>query len=243
MVRWQRVFAAATFALIAVIAMSTSGARAAGLVALYTFNGTPTDSSGHGKTATDSGTPAYDSGAPFGGEAISFDGTGHAIVSAPLNISVANMPQLTMGAWVLAKTDATPQYGIMSNDNGGFDRTIDIDSRASAGVNWSAFVGGSVVGNVPVVTNKWYFVAVSYNNAKGPGSYVLYVNDGAKTTTLAGADQFDSDSVTKSVTIGSNPDFDQAFHGEMANAFFYNGILTKTQIDAIIARGPKVIPR
>jgi hypothetical protein len=242
MLRRQRVYAAVAFVFFAVITMSVSNACASGLLALYTFNGTLADASGHGKTAKDTGPARYVAGAPFGGKAITFDGGGHAIVSAPLNISVANLPRLTMGAWVLAKSIATPQYGIISNDNGDYDRTIDIDNRSAPKVTWSAFVGGAVVGSVPVVTNKWYFVAVSYDNAPAPGAYVFYVNDGVKTTSLAGADEFDADSVTTSVTIGDNPGFDQAFTGDVANAFFYNGVLTKSQIEAIIARGPKAIP-
>jgi concanavalin A-like lectin/glucanase superfamily protein len=242
MLRWQCVNAAAIFVFFSTIFVSTGHANASGLVAFYTFNGTLADSSGHGKTAKDSGVPTFVANAPFGGKAISFDGTGHAIVSAPLNISVANLPRLTMGAWVLAKSFAAPPYGIMSNDNGNYDRTIDIDNRSAPKVTWSAFVGGAVVGSVPIIANKWYFVAVSYDNAPGPGSYVFYVNDGAKTTVLGGADAFDADSVTTSVTIGANPGFDQAFAGDVANAFFYSGVLTKSQIDAIIARGPKAIP-
>src|SRR5580700_423393 len=82
----------------------------AGLIALYPFNGSLADISGNGNTATDSGTPTYVSGAPFGGEAISFDGSGSAIVTGPLNISPANYPQLTMGAWVYVVADPDPQY-------------------------------------------------------------------------------------------------------------------------------------
>jgi hypothetical protein len=42
------------------------------------------------------------------------------------------------------------------------------------------------------------------------------------------------------VAIGKNPNFDHPFNGYIANAFFYNGILTSSQIDAIIAKGPSI---
>ena len=234
----------AAYAFVGLMFVSTSGARANGLLALYTFDGTLRDSSGHGKTAHDTGKPTYVVGAPFGGKAISFDGSGHAIVAAPLNISPAALPQLTTGAWVNARSVATPQYGIISNDNGDYDRTLGIDTRpAKTGVVWSAFIGGDVVGKVPVVTNKWYFIAVSFDQRSAANPYAFYVNDGSKTITVSGVDHFDADSHTDGVSFGRNPSFDSSFNGELANTFFYAGILTKEQIAAIIARGPSAIPR
>jgi hypothetical protein len=237
-------YALVAFALAGLILASTATARANGLLAVYTFNGSLKDSSGHGKTAHDSGTPTYVAGAPFGGKALTLDGSGHAIVAAPLNISPAALPQLTMGAWVNARSVATPQYGIISNDDGDYDRTLGIDTRpAKTGVVWSAFIGGGVVGTVPVVTNKWYFIAVSFDQKSTASAYAFYVNNGSKTTTVTGVDNFDADSHTDAVSIGRNPSFDSSFNGEVANAFFYAGILTKQQIAAIVARGPSAIPR
>jgi concanavalin A-like lectin/glucanase superfamily protein len=232
------------FATVAAMLGGGAAASTSHLLALYTFNGTLADASGHNRTAHDTGTPVYASGAPFGGKAIVFSPAGNAIVLAPLNISPAARPQLTMGAWVKAASVATPQYGIISNDDGNYDRTLGIDSRpASSGVVWSAFIGGNVVGSVPVVTKKWYFIAISYDQSTQPGKYAFYVNDGSKTTTLAGVDSFDTDSHTDAVDIGRNPSFDSSFSGEAANAFFYAGVLTKSQIASIVARGPSAIPR
>ena len=239
----QRAYAIASSAIVAFFLFSAGRAGAAGLLAMYTFNVTLNDASGHGKTAKDSGTPAYVVGAPFGGKAISFDGTGKAVVTAPLNISYQHLPQLTMGAWVRTHAIDNPQYGIISNDDGNFDRSLDIDNRAGSTVDWAAFVGGAAAGKVAAVNDKWVFLAISFDNtATGTGRYAFYVNDGTTTTTVTGTDAFDSDSVTTGVTIGRNPNFDQPFKGEIANAFFYGGVLTKTQIESIIAHGPAAIP-
>jgi len=214
------------------------------LLALYTFNGTLADASGNGRTAHDSGTPTYVTGAPFGGKAIVFNGLGSAIVTAPLNISVAGLKQVTFGGWFKAASIATPQYGIVSNDDGDFDRSIDIDARdPGGGIKWSAFVGGSVNGKVAVAVGKWVFVAVSFNQAVLPGHYVLYVHSGSTTTTVSGTDHFDGNSVTTRVTIGKNPNFDHPFKGQAANVFFEHLILTPTQIANIIAHGPSALPR
>ncbi|MHB8177706.1 MAG: hypothetical protein ACYDA5_09875 [Vulcanimicrobiaceae bacterium] len=71
---------AASLAIIAALVLGTSSARTR-LMALYTFNHTLRDSSGNGK----------------------------AIVTAPLNISVAALPQVTFGAWVKAVSLTTPR--------------------------------------------------------------------------------------------------------------------------------------
>jgi hypothetical protein len=236
-------YAYAILLFLGLVAFTAASARADGLLALYPFNGSLADASGSGKTAHDTGTPTFATGAPFGGKAIVFDGSGKAIVRAPLNISPVALPQITMGAWVNARSIATPQYGIISNDDGNFDRTLGIDTRpVASSVVWSSFVGGTVVGSVQVTTGKWYFIAVSYDQIPMPGKYTFYVNNGSKTVTLTGADDFDTDSHTDAVSIGCNPSFDSFFTGKVANAFFYKGILTAKQIAAIAARGPKAIP-
>lgn len=214
-----------------------------GLLALYRFNGTLDDSSGRGHTARDTGKPQYVDGAPFGGKAITFDGSGKAIVKAPLNISVKKIPQLTMGGWFKATSISEPPYGIVSNDDGDFDRTLDIDNRnVKPGVFWSAFVGSTVVGKVRVHRGKWVFMAVAYDQATLPGKYAFYVNAGEHTSVLRGQDNFDSDSVTKYVAIGRNPNYNQPFAGEVTKVFFYVGILTQEQIAEVIAHGPSRIP-
>lgn len=226
----------------AILPPRTSGAQST-LMALYTFNGTLADASGNAKTASASGTPAYVTGAPFGGQAISFDGSGKSVVTAPLNISVAALKQVTFGAWVRAQSVDSPNYGVISNDDGNFDRSLDIDTRtAKTGANWSAFVGGAVIGKLRAAVGKWVFLAISFNQLSGPGRYAFYVDDGSGMQVLTGTDGFDSDSVTTGVTIGRNPKFDQPFHGEIADAFFYRGILTRAQIEKIIAKGPSALP-
>ena len=217
---------------------------AKGLLALYSFNGTLKDSSRHGYTASDTGTPRYAKGAPFGGKAIVFDGRGKAIATAPIDISVKQTRRLTMGGWFLATSIKTPQYGMISNDDGGYDRSLDIDNRNEARApNWSACIGGDVVGSVPVIPGKWVFVAVSFDQSTLPGTYALYVHDANGTTVLRGAADFDDSSITRAVTIGRNPTFDHPFAGKAANVFFYVGILTDRQIAQIVAHGPSRIPR
>lgn len=84
------------------------------------------------------------------------------------------MPQMTMVAWV-RPDDGSPIKQVISHDNGGYDRSLGIDSRGG-GTGWSAFSGsGNVLGYHPVTIGEWAFIAAVYDqNAE---TVKLYVND------------------------------------------------------------------
>ncbi len=109
-----------------------------------------------------------------------------------------------MGGWFKATSISTPPYGIVSNDNGDYDRTLDIDNRdAKTGAHWSAFVGGKVIGTVPVHTGKWVFSAVTYDQSTLPGTYAFYVNNGSRTTVLKGQANFDPPALRRTSRLGA----------------------------------------
>ena len=209
----------------------------ASLVGFYSFNGNVNDTSGNNNNGVISGTPTFVSGAPFGGQAISFDGVTNSFVTVPINVSVAASPQVTFGAWVnastLTATSATIR-GVISNDDGDFDRTIDVDTR-NGGLLWSVFIGGSVKGSTPVTANQWILIAASYDQSTQ--SYLFDVNG----TFVSGTTAFDTNSVTSGLTFGRNPNFDSPFGGQMADAFVFNQALTQAQLDNIQANGPSAI--
>lgn len=64
----------------------------------------------------------------FAGRAGAFDGVSSHVV-LPLDISPSALPQLTLGAWIRPDT-ANPSQAVISDDDGGFDRTIGIGSGA-----------------------------------------------------------------------------------------------------------------
>lgn len=115
-----------------------SGAARADLIAYYQFNNPSDlgqDSSGHGNNATNFGA-TYSASGYNGGAAALFvanNSNNPQYLQAPVNISPHAQPELTMGAWVYANPNApgVSYPGIISSDDGGFDRSLNLDTRAS----------------------------------------------------------------------------------------------------------------
>lgn len=135
-------------ALLAAVWLLQSGVANASVIGFYPFNGNANDTSGNGNNGTVHGSVSYTANAPFGGSALTLDGTSAAnFVSVPIDSTVSGQPTETFGAWFFVPTggDTTLIRGLISNDDGNFDRTLDEDTR-NTGFQDSAFIGGSVVG-------------------------------------------------------------------------------------------------
>ena len=147
-------------------------------------------------------------------------------MTVPLDISPSAMPQLTMGGWFYAN-DVPNQGGLLGDDNGGFDRMLDIDTRDSDGIPyWSAFNGKGVVAGGPFEYGQWVFVAVRYDQASG--TMTLDVNGTfTNSTTSFGASSLNT------FTIGRNPSFAAWFDGKIDDVFVYNGLLPNSYLDEI----------
>ncbi|MEC9037337.1 MAG: hypothetical protein VX588_10985, partial [Verrucomicrobiota bacterium] len=102
------------------------------LIAFYTFDdeGDPfADSSGQGNDI--SGTVGVE---PTWGSDIGFGDTGAydfsgGTLTAPIDINAGVIPDMTWGAWVRTDNTSPGLRKIMGHDNGGWDRTIGLDSR------------------------------------------------------------------------------------------------------------------
>ncbi len=125
-------------------------ASAATLIAYYPFEGDANDASGNGYNGTVYGATLTNFG--HSGQAYYFDGSND-YIDVPLNINPSNYPQLTMGAWV--KADSDVNWGtIISHDDGGFDRTINIKVWNNGSKNWQTYSGsGQFLTGSPVTTN------------------------------------------------------------------------------------------
>ena len=114
------------------------------------------------------------------------------------------MPQMTMVAWV-RPDDGSPIKPIISHDNGGYDRSLGIDSRGG-GVGWSAFSGsGNVLGYHPVTIGEWVFIAAVYD--QDAETVKLYVNDAMY------EEEGSLGSGWEHINIGTNPSFVEHFSG------------------------------
>jgi len=105
-------------------------------------------------------------GRAFGGKAISFDGSGKSARHAPLNLSVAAMPQVTFGGG-LRKGRQQPQYGIISTDDGNFDRQLGIDTGRPPGRRTGPHLSAAARRHGAHGDGKWVFLR-HYDQAAAP---------------------------------------------------------------------------
>lgn len=215
------------------LATAPPGAEAA-LIAFYPFEGNASDASGNGNNGTVNGATLTASG--FEGQAFDFDGIND-YIQISVNINPATRPQITFGAW--ANTDAVNAIrAIVSHDNGGFDRNLNVDSRGpGSGFRYSAFTGSGVAsaGPDPAPVGQWVFVAARYDDIAN--TLTLDV-DGSRVTVTA------NPAVGNNFTrIGSNPlgGGIEFWDGRIDNVFIYDELLTDAQIDDIRLRGAAAI--
>jgi len=202
----------------------------ASLIGYYTFEGNANDVSGNGNHGVLSPTAPTVTASGYQGSAYQF-GTGNAntFIDVPININPAILSEITFGAWVNADVADAVIRGVISHDDGGYDRTIDVDTRA-AGVKWCAFKGNEGICNDSVGIDIWTFLAVRYDETQNIGQ--LTVN-GVHTGSFATS--FNSGKTV--TTIGRNPNFDSPFKGRIDNVFFYDNYLSNQQLDDIYENG------
>lgn len=201
-----------------------------GLVAFYSFD----QDAGDGRVSPTGVTHLPTGG--YEGGAFHFDGAGGHI-DLPVDVNPSVRPALTMGAWFRAESIPWDrQAQVLSHDNGGYDRSIDLDDRATDlhGLYLvSAFTGHGVLGSgVLAETSQWHFAAVTYDPS---GRITLYV-DGQETATTglpgAGVDF---------LRVAGNPagatDTGEPFHGIVDNVFVYDRVLTADEVERIRTGG------
>jgi len=219
-----------TLILATALALPAVGAHAS-LRALYTFEGNFNDVSGNALHAVAGGVgPVFATG--FEGQGASFNGLNDYLTVA-LDVNPSAMPAMTWGAWV-APTDASPIRQVLSHDNGGFDRSIGIDSRGAAGTGFAAFngVGVSRVGGEPAL-GSWTFLAARYDQSSG--AMTFWVNDASVslTSNFGSGNSF--------LRIASNPAFVEYFAGSIDNVFIFDQALSDSQIASIRTGGAAAV--
>jgi hypothetical protein len=224
----------------AAVVLMMAGAAQGSLLAYYPFQGNANDATGHGYSGT---THNVTLTTGYQGNAYYFDGRSdkNSYIDIPLNINPTQYAKLTFGAWVKADSGATGAIrGIISHDNGGFDRTLDIDQRIGGSGNdtgWAAFTGsyGVLNSRIDPVAGQWTFLAVVYDSSTN--AVTLYVNN--QSFSHIGSNPGGGDATTY---IGKNPHFDLPFKGVIDEVFFYDEALTGAQIENIRQNGVVPLP-
>lgn len=139
------------------------------------------------------------------------------------DINPSNTPNLTISFWAKPDTD-NKRMTVFSHDDGGFDRSMAIDSRAGGGWKWTAFCGVPK-GSGKVDAKKWAFVAVSFNHSENE---ILMCVDGKfyKEKGSAG-------NGLKFFHFGNNPSFGEPYFGLLDEIEIYDDALTQKELFAI----------
>lgn len=205
--------------------------------AVYSFDASDTsDSSGNGNDGTVMGGVTFvDTIGWDGSVALMLDPVaGLSGINTGIDINRDVIPSLTMGAWVRPTSNGIGAGGkLLSHDNGGFDRTLGIDSRGSQpGFSYAAFTGAGVIdADAPDSTLLvWRHIAVVYDNATS----ALFVN-GALVESFS--DLSGINDSTFNLFIGTNPGFDEDFRGAVDDVFVYDRALTAGDIHSIYLNG------
>lgn len=158
------------------------------------------------------------------GQAFAFSGQ-MSKIEVPWDINPEKSPRITITAW--ARFTGNPEeqglYQVISHDNGDYDRSLGIDTRAGSW-GWSAFAGDAfVIGGVPVTPNEWTFLSASYDQtAKTAQMTAGGTVVPAKTSVLGKGHPH--------LWIGGNPSFAEHFIGEIAHVQIFDRILTPEEL-------------
>ena len=199
------------------------------------------DYSGNNKNGTvinNGAAPVYTANGFTGGAA---DFLGGGKIDIPFNTGPSLWPNLTWGAWV--NPDAVNGIrAILNNDDGGFDRSLNIDSRA--GGKYAAFVGETPPfhynsGVAPVVGQWIFFGAVYENNFDGAGlgRMSLYIGN----QVIPNIPTRFNNTIHSFTSIGGSPGFGEFWDGRIDDVFIIDGAATAAQMAQIMAN-PNNIP-
>jgi hypothetical protein len=226
------------FSLLAILKYSAQ----AELIAFYTFDDAENpgaDSSGQGNdiSGTVGAAPTWESDIGFG-DTGAYDFSGGTL-TAPIDINAGVVPDMTWGAWVRTDNTSPGLRKIMGHDNGGWDRTIGLDSR-NGQFRYTSFTGFGrpVVGDLPgpESTEDWTFIAASYDSAAGTVSvYVDLDASSVNDALVAVTETARWNNGQGSFAIGGlRPDNTaELWDGAIDNVFVYNDALSEEEIDAL----------
>lgn len=153
--------------------------------------------------------------------AIRFDG--QTVIKVNTDINPTVMPELTVTFWAKPDFD-NKRMTIFSHDDGGFDRSMAIDSRAGGGWKWTAYCN-STIGAAKINKSKWSFVAVVFNQ---PKNKVLIFVDG-KLYEKEGT----ASSGLNYLNIGNNPTFGEPYFGLLDDIKVFDMALSREQISQL----------
>jgi len=152
-------------------------------------------------------------------------------ITLPVNINPDIMPRITVALWLRVEETAGINT-ILSHNDGGFDRSIIIDSRKSSPL-FSVFAGDNqkVYGGMNIPRNKWFFAAVSWNAENEKVS--LYLIDQNKNFSVISTNNINPGQGKEFITLGENPASGDFYIGAMSQLMIWDQILSMEEIKSL----------
>lgn len=191
-----------------------------GLVAWWSGDGHPRDLQGGQHGTLRNGT-TYAAGKA--GEGFVFDGVDDYVETA-LDVQPSAMPTATWECWVLPGVADPARRQILGCDDGGYDRTVGIESST-----FTVFVGSGVWYPIGITPNRWQHIAVVYT----PTNVVFYKNGVAFYYNAAPT----GGTTANRLQIGRNPGFGEHFEGRIDEVGIYNRAISAAEIQSIYNNG------
>jgi hypothetical protein len=197
-----------------------------GIVAWY-------QAEGNARDYVDSHDGVLTNGIGFGagryGQAFSLDGTND-YVATQLDVSPAGMEVTTWEAWIYpTRLNHTTRQQILSDDNGGYDRSLLIEARST---NFCVFTGNGIWMPTNASPNQWQHVAVVFaldhiDFYKNGERFLLNSAPGFGTT-------------LNKLQIGRNPGYGEYFQGLIDDVAIYRRALSPDEVQALYQNGGTV---
>ncbi|MDA0814604.1 MAG: hypothetical protein O3C21_19690, partial [Verrucomicrobia bacterium] len=236
--------------LVAAIVLVSVSLLSAELIGFYSFDDAANpqaDASSSGNDLSTGGTPpVYEGDGGITGGAYRFNATGSLVV--PININPGEKPQLTLGAWVKTDTLDPGLRKIMGSDDGGWDRTIGLDTREpDFTFRYTSFTGdGPPVEGTPgpESVDDWSFVAAVYD--EGTAEVTVYVDPNASTTDdgLVGFTEptgFGDGATSLSIGTISPVNNSEGWLGMIDNVFIFDEALDAAAVERLRDGGPAAL--
>jgi hypothetical protein len=149
-------------------------------------------------------------------------------LTGEVNINPDVMPECTLVTWAkyTGEPDAGTTQQVVSHDDGGYDRSIGLDSRAGQW-GWSFFAGNQqVVGGFPVEPGQWTKLVAVYNQPAK--KFAFYAGDN-----VMELEEVEFGSGLEATSLGTNPSYGEYFQGEIEPVRVYDRALTPEEIQSL----------
>ncbi|MBJ7427349.1 MAG: cadherin-like beta sandwich domain-containing protein, partial [Bacteroidia bacterium] len=152
------------------------------------------------------------------GNALNFSSSNAAVAVSGLDISPSAKPTLMISVWVNRTSNPINYQAIVTNDDGGYDRGIDLYTDN----NYHIFAGRDINTGIPSSLNTWEYISVLWSS-----SAIKMYKDGVLVFTTTGES---ASSSTTGTTIGNTSGLGIPFTGKIDELSIWNRELSISEV-------------